>query len=431
MSIEQTILNRISYRVCLSLGAVAVSVWASLLSFQAALAQTSVSIASRPHVQSVALDGAAVEGYERAALEFEQTLLDSPQLPWLLTSQMALPQNTYMDDLVVDHNDTLTGDVVVVSGDVTIKEGGEIDGNLIVLSGDVEIDAGGRVEGDVASLSGDVEVEGKILGNLAVLSGDVELSRSGLVEGDVSVFSGELDQNDSAEIQGQLSLGPKVDFPFVDFFGEEVAEELKSEFSAELDEARENAADSRAGARDAARQEEGVIGRFFSFVFRLVGAAVVTLVIGFGAGLLMRARPDYVESVRLRLQRERVANFAVGLLFNMGLGLLTVLFTIIICLFPMALVGGGLVLAVNGIGWTAIGASVGRRLTGVHETTVQSAASVALGTLAITAPFMLLWAGGGCLRVFAILGAVAIASVGAGSVLAPWLKRLSSDGGTA
>lgn len=345
---------------------------------------------------------------------------DSPDLQTLAALaapfQVTVPDNPYTDDLVVDHDDTLEGDVAVLSGDVHIKEGGEIVGALFVLSGDIEIDSGGRVEGDVINISGDVEIAGRITGDLAVLSGDVEMKEGGWVGGDLSILSGEIDVDGSEQVEGELRTSPTFTLPVFDSISEEI--------SAEVHEQTE-----RSIAADRREREPSFIGRFFSFIFRLLGAGVGMIIIAAAAGLLARSKPIYLESVRKRLRRETATNFITGFLFNVVLGVLAVIFAITLCLLPMSLISGGLMIAVNGIGWAAIAATVGRRVTGYTDVSLPSVATVVLGALILTAPFAFLWSlDGGCIRFLGLLSAFTIASIGAGSVLSPWIKRLSSDG---
>lgn len=330
--------------------------------------------------------------------------------------QSITPNNPYTDDLVIEHDDLLEGDVVVASGDVVIEEGGEVTGNLLVLSGDIEIEAGGRVDGDVASLSGDVEVAGKILGDLSVLSGDVELEESGSIAGDVSVLSGDVDLDGRDQVGGELRTGPNINIG--SFF--EVASEDFLPGDVEIP----NSIEIEAVHQD----RPSFFERFFGFVFRLIGAGVGMVVIAGGAGLLARSKPDYLESVRKRLQPKTAANFAAGALFNVVFGLLMVIFAIVFCLFPMSLISGGSLLAVNGIGWASISASVGRKLTGYTDAALPSVANVVLGALVLTAPFAFVWALDiGCLRFIAFLAAFGLSSLGAGAVLMPWIQRITSD----
>lgn len=332
--------------------------------------------------------------------------------------QITIPDNPYTDDLVVDHDDTLEGDVAVLSGDVHIKEGGEIVGTLFVFSGDIEIDAGGRVDGDVVNLSGDVEISGKISGDLAVLSGDVELKNSGWIGGDISILSGEVDSDSRRDdqVEGDIHIGPTINLSAFDSEPEDIPNEVQERVGG-------NAVAER-GSR-----EPTFLGRFFSFIFRLLSAGVGMIIIAAAAGFLARSKPVYLESVRRRLRTEMVANFVTGFLFNIVLGVLVVIFAITLCLIPMSLISGGVMLAVNSVGWAAVAAAVGRRVTGYTDVSLPSVATVVLGALVLTAPFAFLWSlDGGCVRFLGLLSAFSIASLGAGSVLSPWIKRLSSDG---
>jgi hypothetical protein len=81
--------------------------------------------------------------------------------------------------------------------------------------------------------------------------------------------------------------------------------------------------------------------------------------------------------------------------------------------------------AVNLVGWTALAAIAGRRIVNYAGISVQLAATVALGALALTAPLALLYAVGSCLRFFAFFATLLLASLGSGAVVLDLLRRFS------
>lgn len=74
------------------------------------------------------------------------------------------------------------GAIVVVRGEVTIRQGEVVDGVVVVI-GDARI--AGRVEGDVIVLSGDALVSGRIDGDLVMGTGQAQLLSTATVAGDL------------------------------------------------------------------------------------------------------------------------------------------------------------------------------------------------------------------------------------------------------
>jgi hypothetical protein len=75
-----------------------------------------------------------------------------------------------------------TRDLIVLSGDVTIRRGDDV-GEVIVVHGTVTV--AGVVQGDVVVIDGSIAVTGQVSGNVVAVDGSVTLGRDAQVVGDV------------------------------------------------------------------------------------------------------------------------------------------------------------------------------------------------------------------------------------------------------
>lgn len=338
----------------------------------------------------------------------------------LFLTSLSQQNSYYSRDLTVKSGQTISGDASVLSGDVTVEEGGKILGNLTAIRGDIDIHSGGHVHGNVACVSCDIEVRGKILGNVAVFHGDMILSDYGSISGNVSIFAGDIEQDESATIDGSLTLGklPFNDNIFSRFFSG-VDIELQEEIRQELGNTR--SIESGLG------RQMTPVRHVFGIVTRLIVSVALIVLVAVSAGAITRYKPAYVDSVRRRLRPGLPLNFAIGLLFNLAMGIIMVVFAISCIFIPLIVLVVGLLIGINGLGWTALAASVGRRLTGYTDVANPSVATVILGALILTSLPLLLWSLGGCFSFIAFLTVMVLGSTGAGAVLVPWVHRITSQ----
>ncbi|MBK7219030.1 MAG: polymer-forming cytoskeletal protein [Candidatus Promineofilum sp.] len=98
------------------------------------------------------------------------------------------------DDTIIEANETVNNDVIVLDGDLTIREGAVVNGDVVVFNGDANVF--GRVNGSVTLFNGDLET-----GETALVDGECVLL-NGEVRGPVSL------RNCTAV--GELELPPLV-----------------------------------------------------------------------------------------------------------------------------------------------------------------------------------------------------------------------------
>ena len=100
------------------------------------------------------------------------------------------------DDFTLESGDTFSGDLVVFGGNVTIEEEAELKGNLIIFGGTAVSNGG-------------------ITGDVVIVGGQVELDDKAVVTGDVVTIGGQLDRAEGAEVQGDVvnNLPPDIQIP--------------------------------------------------------------------------------------------------------------------------------------------------------------------------------------------------------------------------
>lgn len=75
--------------------------------------------------------------------------------------------------------------------DDKVVAGGEtIDDDLVIFSGDLDIDEGATVTGDVVMMSGNAHIAGTVEGDIVLFSGNMETTETADIQGDCVLFSG-------------------------------------------------------------------------------------------------------------------------------------------------------------------------------------------------------------------------------------------------
>ncbi len=327
-------------------------------------------------------------------------------------------------DLVVEAGRTVNGDAVVFSGDVLVEAGSIINGDLVAMSGDLELEAGARVTGDVILFSGDADIDGEIQGDLALWSGDVELGDDALIGGDVSLLSGDLDSDDDAVISGNVTRGPDFDLPLINSVlgaaGQDVTQ-LESNDNDRVIQIERTPTERL--------ERGGFVGWLGRSLARLLRAALWVGLLTLGAAVLTSARPSYVRRISGVMQNSLPAAFGLGLIVTLVLGVFFFLFRLTIWLWFIALLPTLVLVALNVIGWAAIGRLVGQRLQKTANFSLGEPASVAVGVTIGAGLIGALGALGLCFTPLSWLLLIVASSVGVGATLLPWAQRLLGNGG--
>jgi cytoskeletal protein CcmA (bactofilin family) len=324
-------------------------------------------------------------------------------------------KHAYSEDVVVETGEVFSHDVIVYSGDVTVEEDGLIKGDLVAYSGDVTIEAGGKVQGDVTALSGDAQIDGAVGGDLVVWSGDIDLAETAKIGGNASVMSGEINRKAGAVVQGNLLRGnfsfPQLP-PLLESLQIPAVPALPAAPAAPAMPAIDTAIER---SQDWGSALFGLVGRFFLAAF---GSSLIVLL----AGLVFYARPALVQTVQQTLLEQRPLSFAIGLIVNLVLVVLTVLLVATLCLAPVGLAVGLLFAAVNLVGWAALSLSVGDWLLRRAKLANQPLLALIVGAFVLTGLLTFGWALGGCFRPLAYVVSLLVTSFGSGAVVVYWLR---------
>ena len=324
-------------------------------------------------------------------------------------------KHAYSEDVVVETGEVFDHDVIVYSGDVTIEEDGLIKGDLVAYSGDVFIEAGGKVQGDVTAVSGDAQIDGGVGGDLVVWSGDIDLAETAQIGGNASVMAGDIHREEGALVQGNLLRG-NFSFPQLP----PLLESLQIPAVPALPAA--PAAPAMPAVDTAIQRSQDWSSALFGLLGRLFLAAFGSSLIVLLAGLVFYARPTLVQPIEQTLHEQRPLSFAVGLIVNLVLVVLTVLLVATLCLAPVGFAVGLLFAAINLVGWSALSLTVGDWLLRRAKLENQPLVALIVGAFVMTGLLAFGWALGGWFRPLAYIITLLVTSFGSGAVIVYWLR---------
>ena len=121
-----------------------------------------------------------------------------------LHSSLAEGKVVFGDNFVLAEGQTLNGDLVVIGGNVTIQKDAVVKGSMAVIGGNVSVAEGARINGDSALIGGNLSLGGTLDGDLALIGGDAALLRTALVDGDISTVGGNIEQDEGAQVTGNI-----------------------------------------------------------------------------------------------------------------------------------------------------------------------------------------------------------------------------------
>jgi predicted flap endonuclease-1-like 5' DNA nuclease len=167
-----------------------------------------------------------------------------------------------------------------------------------------------------------------------------------------------------------------------------------------------------------------------TFILRLIGVALLSVLLGIVTWLLAQIRPSTIHATRAVMLDQPALSFVVGILANVVLILTAAFFAVTICLVPLSLITLLLVIALNTVGWAVISSVVSRRLLEGFKWSIRWDYALGLTAAVLAGGLGLLWAMGGCFRFFGFVGMLIVSSVGAGAFLLPYIRKPSPDSKT-
>jgi len=129
-----------------------------------------------------------------------------------------------------------------------------------------------------------------------------------------------------------------------------------------------------------------------------------------------------VQAVQQTVHEQRPLSFAMGLIINLVLVVLTALLVVTLCLAPVGLAVGLLFTAINLVGWAALSLTVGDWLLRRAKLENQPLVALIVGAFVMTGLLAFGWALGGWFRPLAYIATLLVTSFGSGAVIVYWLR---------
>ena len=236
-------------------------------------------------------------------------------------------------------------DKFVFGGVYTLKADESLDGNLVVFGGLVTLENGSTLNGDVVSFGGSLTCNGRINGDIVSLGSVVDLQDQAVINGNVNSVGGDYKQSPLARVEGEANTNIQGPFSFAPS-GIWHVPELQDSFRP--------------------------IWSALWFIFRcFLWAALAALVTIFV--------PKPVDRVTQAVINQPVVAGGVGLMTVVVMPIILVGVAITIIGIPLTIFGFLILAAAWAYGVIAIGAEVGRRLTGAFHQVWAPPASAAFG----------------------------------------------------
>jgi len=297
--------------------------------------------------------------------------------------------------------------------DTIIEKGETINNDVIVFDGDLEIKESAVVNGDVIVFNGDTDLDGTINGDLVLFNGDLDASNKSTINGDCVLLNGKVDDSSSSGIRCTNIEG--ADFSGIVKGIPPIPAVPNSPAVPDVPDLPEPP--QVPPVHDLAGPSR--TGNAFVDFLRTVGSS---LLLGGLAFVLASAFPKHLLEVKTTIRKKPVASGAVGFLTAVAVPIIAVMLTLlsavllIVCIgilgFPLVLLLLFALLAAVAMGWIAAGTWLGdwlfRRKAG------NLAMKAALGTMLLTFGFGLL----GILSAEWVesLMAIVVTSIGLGAV---------------
>jgi hypothetical protein len=117
----------------------------------------------------------------------------------------------------VDEADTTKDRIIVGTRFKDAKRGSDTESDIVRFGEDINIDSNELVRGDVVAFFGDADVAGRVLGDVVVIMGDAKVRSGAEVVGDMVVIGGVLDEEPEAVIHGERVVHDRFDFSLAGF----------------------------------------------------------------------------------------------------------------------------------------------------------------------------------------------------------------------
>lgn len=254
----------------------------------------------------------------------------------------------------LESGDTVSGDLTVLGGPVTIKGEASFNGDLTVF-GPAKIEEGARVDGNLVVM-GEGNIGGTVDGNV-FCAGALTLHETATINGDVSAV-GALTRAEGAVIKGDIVPVGEGDYAFERDFPINV-----------------NVPGAQSGRP-----------MWLDLLWKIARAVASVIVLTLLALMIASVWPENTERVGRTIEEAPLTTFGMGLLIFLGAAAILTILAITICLSPFAILGGLAVGVGVLLGWVALGYILGKRvLSGIFDQAQPKTLNAAvLGTALLT-----------------------------------------------
>jgi hypothetical protein len=292
--------------------------------------------------------------------------------------------------------------ITIFGEDYTVESGTTIKGNLTVFDGDVIVEDSGTVAGTIVIWGGNAEIEGTVEGDLIVSGGEIYLGEDAWVQGDiVCSWDCSVEQEEDARVDGEIVEGvvlPQI--PSVP--------EIKGLPPMNIQVA----------------EPGNIFGPLFNFVSNIISAFVVAAL----AVLVALLLPKPVTRVGQTMTQAVVPSLGYGLLTALAAGAAIISLVLTICLSPIGILAGLVLLAAGLFGWICFGAVIGERLLKAFNVqAVEPVWAAGLGTLIVSLVVALIDAGLSFVCCLGVLVWAAVFVLGCAGLGAVVLTRFGSQ----
>ena len=246
---------------------------------------------------------------------------------------------------------------VVFGGNYVLEGGKTLHGDLMLFGGNAELEPGSLVDGQVLMFGGNLIANGEVNGDITILGGNLRLGASALVRGTVQSLGGNVERVPGARAEGGIREREGMGFPFRFRWPTPFADSFWFWSTPRTTLA-------------------SLVRSWIWFLFRTVLLAIL-------AAVVVMIWPRQTARVAQAIVGEPLLTGAVGLITFILLSILLVVLTITICLIPISVIGGILLIVAVTFGRIALGLEVGHRLGHALKQAWEPPAEAFAGTLAL------------------------------------------------
>jgi len=255
------------------------------------------------------------------------------------------------------------GSRVLFGQNLTLQAEETIRGDVVVFGGNLNAMEGSTIEGDVVIFGGNATINGTAESNVVVMGGNVNINDTAVVEGDIVYIGANANISEGAVVEGNVVN------PFAgDFQGD-----FSSDFSHEFD-----SPGVSSGISGAANRAFDFVGDIVRSIAMLIGLAAVSW-------LVATFMPAHMKEVGDTIASAGPASFGMGFLtviISLVVGL-PLLITVCLAFIP---IGAWIAIGIATLfGWLVVGQIIGERLLiAAGQIQPNFVLSTVVGTLVLT-----------------------------------------------